>query len=326
MSTILVTGGAGFIGSHTTEALLDRGDDVVCLDNFDDYYSPQRKRANIAPLMGRPGYVLVEGDIRDQDALEALFQAHRPARIVHTAAMAGVRYSIQHPGLYESVNVRGTLDVLEMARRYDVENVVFASTSSIYGARQQVPFREDDRVDWPVSPYAATKRACELLAYTYHHLHGLNFTALRFFTVYGPRGRPDMAPYLFTEAVFRGTELKMFGDGSSSRDYTYIDDVVQGIVAAIDRLLGYEIINLGNSRTVLLRDFIALVEDLVGRKANVVQHPMPPGDVPRTCADISRAQRLLGYDPQTSFEEGLARFVDWYRTVVVAPGQERAGR
>lgn len=326
MSTILVTGGAGFIGSHTTEALLDRGDDVVCLDNFDDYYSPQRKRANIAPLMGRPGYVLVEGDIRDQDALEALFQAHRPARIVHIAAMAGVRYSIQHPGLYESVNVRGTLDVLEMARRYDVENVVFASTSSIYGARQQVPFREDDRVDWPVSPYAATKRACELLAYTYHHLHGLNFTALRFFTVYGPRGRPDMAPYLFTEAVFRGTELKMFGDGSSSRDYTYIDDVVQGIVAAIDRLLGYEIINLGNSRTVLLRDFIALVEDLVGRKANVVQHPMPPGDVPRTCADISRAQRLLGYDPQTSFEEGLARFVDWYRTVVVAPGQERAGR
>jgi UDP-glucuronate 4-epimerase len=325
MSKILVTGGAGFIGSHTTEALLDRGDDVVCLDNFNDYYSPQRKRANVAPLMGRPGYALVEGDIRDQDVLEALFQAHRPTRVVHIAAMAGVRYSIQHPGLYESVNVRGTLNVLEMARRYDVENMVFASTSSIYGARQQVPFCEDDRVDWPVSPYAATKRACELLAYTYHHLHGLNFAALRFFTVYGPRGRPDMAPYLFTEAVFRGTELKMFGDGSSSRDYTYIEDIVQGIVSAIDRSLGYEIINLGNNRTVLLRDFIALVEDLVGRKANVVQHPMPPGDVPRTCADISKAQRLLGYDPQTSFEEGMACFVDWYR-MVVASGQERAGR
>jgi UDP-glucuronate 4-epimerase len=314
---ILVTGGAGFIGSHTTEALLERGDEVVCLDNFNDYYTPQRKYANVAPLLKRPGYALIEGDVRDSDTLERLFETHKPKRIIHIAAMAGVRYSIQHPELYESVNVKGTLNVLEAARRFEVENVVFASTSSIYGSRHKVPFSEDVRVDWPVSPYAATKRACELLAYTYHHLHGLNFTALRFFTVYGPRGRPDMAPYLFTEAVFRGTELKMFGDGSSSRDYTYIGDIVQGVVAAIDRPLGYEIINLGNNRTIYLRDFIALVETLVGRKAQVVQHPMPPGDVPRTCADISKAQRLLEYDPQTPFEEGLARFVDWYRNEVV---------
>lgn len=313
MAKILVTGGAGFIGSYTSQALLARGDQVVCLDNFNDYYSPARKRANVAALMGQPGYTLIEGDIRDQDTLEALFAAHQPARIVHIAAMAGVRYSIQHPELYESVNVRGTLNVLEAARRYRVEQVVFASTSSIYGARQQVPFSEEDRVDWPVSPYAATKRACELLAYTYHHLYGLHFTALRFFTVYGPRGRPDMAPYLFTEAVFKGTELKMFGDGSSSRDYTFVDDIVQGVLAAVDRPLGYEIINLGNHHTVLLRDFIALVEELVGKKARVVPCPMPPGDVPRTCADISKAQRLLGYDPQTSFQEGMARFVDWYR-------------
>ncbi len=318
MTSILVTGGAGFIGSHTVQALLDRGDTVICLDNFNDYYSPQRKYQNAALSLGRPGYTLIEGDVRDQDALQALFEAHRPQRIVHIAAMAGVRYSIEHPHLYESVNVGGTLNLLEMARRYNVENVVFASTSSIYGARQAIPFNEADRVDWPVSPYAATKRAAELLGYTYHHLYGLNFTALRFFTVYGPRGRPDMAPYLFTEAVFKGTDLKMFGDGSSSRDYTYIDDIVQGVLAAVDRPLGYEIINLGNNRTICLRDFIALVERLVGKKARVVQVPMPPGDVPRTCADIGKAQRLLDYNPQTPFETGLARFVDWYRTEVAA--------
>lgn len=317
MVKILVTGGAGFIGSHTTEALLERGDEVVCVDNFNDYYAPQRKYANVAPLLERAGYTLIEGDIRDEDTLSRVFETHRPARVVHIAAMAGVRYSIQHPELYESVNVRGTLNLLEMARRSEVENLVFASTSSIYGSRQKVPFSEDDRVDWPVSPYAATKRACELLAYTYHHLYGLSFTALRFFTVYGPRGRPDMAPYLFTEAVFRGTELRMFGDGSSSRDYTYIGDIVQGVVAAVDKPLGYEIINLGNNRTIYLRDFIALVQELVGQKANVVQHPMPPGDVPRTCADITKAKRLLGYDPQTPFEEGMAQFVDWYRTEVM---------
>ncbi len=318
MTKILVTGGAGFIGSHTVEALLARGDEVVCLDNFNDYYAPERKYKNAALSLGKPGYTLIEGDVRDEDTLRTLFEAHRPERVIHIAAMAGVRYSIRHPHLYESVNVRGTLNMLEMARQYEVAQFVFASTSSIYGARKQVPFCETDRVDRQVSPYAATKRACELLAFTYHHLHGLNFTALRFFTVYGPRGRPDMAPYLFTEAVFAGRELVMFGDGSSSRDYTYVDDIVQGVIAAVDRPLGYEIINLGNSYTVYLRDFIALVEKLVGKKARVVQRSMPPGDVPRTLADISKARRLLGYDPQTPFQVGLSRFVEWYRREVVA--------
>jgi UDP-glucuronate 4-epimerase len=226
--------------------------------------------------------------------------------------MAGVRYSLQHPELYEEVNVRGTLNVLEVARQHEIEHIVFASTSSIYGSRSKVPFSEEDRVDWPVSPYAATKRACELMGYTYHHLYGINFTALRFFSVYGPRGRPDMAVWLFTEAVFKGTELKMFGDGSSSRDYTYIDDIVQGVLSAIDRPMGYEIINLGNHRTTYLRDFVTLVQELVGKEANIVRYPMPPGDVPRTYADIAKAQRLLDYDPKTPFEVGLANFCEWY--------------
>jgi UDP-glucuronate 4-epimerase len=298
------------------QALLDRGDEVVCLDNFNDYYSPSRKRANVAAFVHNSRCTLIEGDIRDEAALADLFETHSPGRVLHIAAMAGVRYSIEHPALYESVNVGGTLNVLEMARQHGVENLIFASTSSIYGARQAVPFSETDRVDWPVSPYAATKRACELLAYTYYHLYQLNFTALRFFTVYGPRGRPDMAPYLFTKAVFEGTELRMYGDGSTSRDYTYIDDIVQGVLAAVDRPLGYEIINLGNSRTVLLSEFIALVENLVGKQAHIVRYPVPPGDVPRTCADISKARDLLDYDPQTPFEEGMARFVEWYRTEV----------
>jgi UDP-glucuronate 4-epimerase len=313
MTKILVTGGAGFIGSHTTQALLDRGDEVVCLDNFNDYYSPEYKYANVAPFLKRPGYTLIEGDVRDGDTLETLIKAHQPERIAHVAAMAGVRYSLLHPELYEEVNVRGTINVLESARQHEIKDIVFASTSSIYGSRQKVPFSEDDRVDWPVSPYAATKRACELIGYTYHHLYGLNFTALRFFTVYGPRGRPDMAAWLFTEAAFQGTEIKMFGDGSSSRDYTYIDDTVQGVLAALDRPMGYEIINLGNNQTTYLRDFIAMVQEFVGKEANIVRYPMPAGDVPRTYADIAKAQRLLGYDPQTPFRVGLKKFVDWYR-------------
>jgi UDP-glucuronate 4-epimerase len=316
MTKILVTGGAGFIGSHTTKALLDRGDEVVCLDNFNDYYSPARKYANVAPFVGQAGYTLIEGDIRDRDTLDALVEAHRPERFAHIAAMAGVRNSLLHPELYEEVNVRGTLNVLEVARQHEVKDIVFASTSSIYGSRQKVPFSEDDRVDWPVSPYATTKRACELMGYTYHHLYGLNFTALRFFSVYGPSGRPDMAAWLFTKAVFEGTELKMFGDGSSSRDYTYVDDIVQGVLSAIDRPMGYEIINLGNNRTTHLRDFIALVQEYVGKEASIVRYPMPLGDVPRTCADIAKAQRLLGYDPQTPFDVGLKKFVDWYRQEV----------
>lgn len=317
---VLVTGGAGFIGSHVSEALLARGDRVILLDNFNPYYSPERKRRNIALFAEHPACTVIEGDVRDRAGLEELFAQHKPDRVVHIAAMAGVRYSIEHPTLYEEVNVRGTLNLLETMRQFGVRHIVFASTSSIYGARQQVPFREDDRVDWPISPYAATKRAAELLGYTYHHLFGMSFIALRFFTVYGPRGRPDMAPYLFTEAILTGRPIRMFGDGSSSRDYTYIDDIVQGVLAALDGTWGYEIVNLGNNRTVLLRDFIALIERITGRKAEIVQEPMPPGDVPRTCADITKAQRLLGYAPQTPIEVGMEQFVAWYEREVLSEG------
>jgi len=310
----LITGGAGFIGSHTTAALLARGDQVVCLDNFNDYYSPERKRQNVAPFLDHPAYKLYEADIRDATALEKVFAQENIDKVIHIAAMAGVRYSLRHPALYAQVNVEGTVNMLECARRYQVTNFVFASSSSVYGMRSEAPFREDDPVSQPISPYAATKRAAELITYTYHHLYGLRCTSLRFFTVYGPRGRPDMAPYLFTKWTFEGRELTMFGDGSSRRDYTYIDDIVAGVVAALDADLSFEIINLGNSQTITLRDFIAVVEEVVGKKAHIVQVPPQPGDVPLTCADITKARRLLGYDPQVPIAEGLRRYVAWYRS------------
>ncbi len=316
MAKVLVTGGAGFIGSHTVAALLTRGDEVICLDNFNDYYDPARKRKNVAPFQKNPRYRLYEMDIRDAEALEALFAAERPDKVIHVAAMTNVRYSIRHPELYESVNVRGLMNTLEVARRYEVANFVFASSSSVYGTDSPVPFREDAPCDRPLAPYPASKRAGELFCHSYHHLHGLPCTCLRLFTVYGPRGRPDMAPYLFTRWVFDGEPIKMFGDGTSCRDYTYIDDIVAGVVAALDADLPYEIINLGNSHTLTLRDFIDIVEELVGRKAEIVRLPPQPGDVPRTYADVSKARRLLGYDPQTPFVEGMARFVDWYRREV----------
>lgn len=313
---VLVTGGAGFIGSHSTKALLDRGDEVVCLDNFNDYYDPERKRRNVAPFLDRTGYRLCEGDIRSEDDLRTVFEAQTIDKVLHIAAMAGVRYSIKNPALYCEVNVTGTTNVLEMARRNEVLNFVFASSSSVYGARSQAPFREDEAVDHPISPYAATKRAAELMTYTYHHLYGLNCTSLRFFTVYGPKGRPDMAPYLFTRWVIEGKALTMFGDGSSRRDYTYIDDIVSGVIAALDADLPFEIINLGNSQTVSLKEFISVVEAAAGERARIVQAETQPGDVPLTSADIRKARRLLGYNPQTDIREGMGRFVDWYRREV----------
>lgn len=313
----LITGGAGFIGSHTTTALLERGDQVVCLDNFNDYYSPARKRKNVAPFLAHPAYKLYEADIRDATALEKVFDQENVDKVIHIAAMAGVRYSLQRPDLYAQVNVEGTVNVLECARRHQVANFVFASSSSVYGARSKAPFREDDPVSQPISPYAATKRAAELITYAYHHLYGLRCTSLRFFTVYGPRGRPDMAPYLFTRWIFEDRELSMFGDGSSRRDYTYIDDIVAGVVAALDADLSFEIINLGNSQTIALGDFIAVVEEVVGKKARIVQVPPQPGDVPLTCADIAKARRLLGYEPRTDIRAGMAHFADWYRREVI---------
>jgi UDP-glucuronate 4-epimerase len=313
---ILITGGAGFIGSHTTEKLLERGDEVVCLDNFNDYYDPARKRRNVAPFAAHPAYRLYEGDIRDAGLLEHLFRQESPDKVIHIAAMAGVRYSIQRPELYEEVNVRGTISLLEVARRHGIRNFVFSSSSSVYGAQEKIPFSEDDPVNEPISPYAATKRAAELLCYTYHHLYDIPCTCLRFFTVYGPRGRPDMAPYLFTRWIFEDQELIMYGDGSTRRDYTYIDDIVAGVVAALDADFAFEVINLGNSQTVALSDFIAVVEAAVGKRARIRRQPMQPGDVPLTYADVSKARRLLGYQPTTSVEEGISRFVAWYKKEV----------
>jgi UDP-glucuronate 4-epimerase len=315
---ILITGGAGFIGSHVSEVLLARDDQVVCVDNFNDYYDPARKHRNVAAFLGHPAYQLVKADIRaPAEGLADLFAAQKFDKVLHIAAMAGVRYSIEHPDLYAAVNVSGTINMLELACRHGVRNFVFASSSSVYGARSQAPFREEDAAEQPISPYAATKRAAELLTFTYHHLYGLPCTSLRFFTVYGPAGRPDMAPYLFTRWIFEGSELKMFGDGTSRRDYTYVDDIVAGVVAALDADLPFEIINLGNSRTVALNEFVAVVEQCVGRKARILRYEPQAGDVPLTSADISRAQRLLGFQPKVGIEEGMARFVDWYRREVL---------
>jgi len=309
---ILVTGGAGFIGSHTVDALLARGDDVLCVDNFNDYYSPQRKRKNLDKAHASSSFRLYEKDIRNFQELERIFSSEHPQKVVHLAAMAGVRYSVKLPLLYEEVNVRGTLNLLELASRYGVHNFVLASTSSVYGASKDIPFKEDNTAIRPLAPYPATKRACELLAYVYHNLHGLRCTALRFFTVYGSRGRPDMTPYLFTEAISQGREITLFDEGRPQRDFTYIEDVITGVLAAVDADLEYEIINLGNSRPVVMRDFVGIIEDLLGRKAKIISPPLPPSEPPLTYADISKARRLLGYNPTTSVEEGMRYFIEWY--------------
>lgn len=313
----LVTGGAGFIGSHCVRALLEAGDDVLCVDDFNDYYAPARKERNIAAFLRHPAFQLLRADVSDYQALDATCVTFRPDRVLHLAARAGVRPSLEQPFLYETVNVKGTMTVLEMCRRHSVKTLVFASSSSVYGNQAKVPFSESDPVDTPISPYAATKRSAELLAYTYHHLYGIACTALRFFSVYGPAGRPDMAPWLFTEALLLDRPIVRYGDGSSSRDFTYIDDVVSGVIAALDASLPYEIINLGNNRPVALAELIAAIEKATARKAHIVEQPPRPGDVECTYADLSKAGGLLGYKPKISIEEGISRFVDWYRREVV---------
>jgi len=309
---ILVTGGAGFIGSTLTERLLARGDRIVCLDDFDDFYDPAIKRRNLTTALAAPDFRLVEGDICDLPLLQSLFAEERFDVVVHIAARAGVRPSILQPLLYQKVNVEGSTNLFEMARQHDVPNFVFTSSSSVYGENEKVPFAETDPVDFPISPYAATKRAGELIAHTYHHLFGLNITCLRPFTVYGPRQRPEMAIHLFTHAILEGKPIRMFGDGSSSRDYTYVDDLVDGFVRAIDRPLGFEIINLGEHEVTTLRELIDLIAEATGKEPIIDQQPMQPGDVPRTYADVTRAKELLGYEPRISMREGMRRFVEWY--------------
>ena len=309
---ILVTGGAGFIGSHLVDRLLVRGENVVCLDDFNDFYSPQIKRANVEPHLRSDSYTLVEADLRDAAALASIFEKNSIDRIVHLAARAGVRPSLADPLLYEDVNVRGTLHLLELARIHAVSQFVFASSSSVYGANRKTPLSEDDRIDRTISPYAATKYAGELFCHTYHHLYGTPTTCLRFFTAYGPRQRPEMAIHKFAKLLYEGSPIPMFGDGSTARDYTYIDDIVDGVIAAIDNPLAFEVINLGESQTTTLRDLIALLERLSGKAALVEQRPVQPGDVEITYADISKARRLLGYNPSTPIEDGLGRFLEWF--------------
>lgn len=313
---IMVTGGAGFIGSHTVDALLAQGDEVVCIDNFNDYYSPQQKRKNLTKAQTFSSFQLYEKDIRDFEEMEHIFSDEEPLKVIHIAAMAGVRYSVKFPLLYEEVNVRGTLNLLELATRHGVQNFVLASTSSVYGATKEIPFKEDNTAIQPLAPYPATKRACELLAYVYHHLHGLRCTTLRLFTVYGPRGRPDMTPYLFTAAISQGKEITLFDEGRPQRDFTYVDDIVRGVLAALDAEHDYEIINLGNSKPIVMRDFVTIIEELLGRKAKIVSPPLPPSEAPITYADISKAQRLLVYNPTTSVEEGMRHFIEWYEQEV----------
>ncbi|MEW6354914.1 MAG: GDP-mannose 4,6-dehydratase [Planctomycetota bacterium] len=310
---ILITGGAGFLGSHLTERLLHRGEELVCLDDFNDYYPPDIKRKNIAQVRKKGAFELVEGDIRDEKLCARIFADMNIDKVVHLAARAGVRASLEDPMLYQDVNCRGTMLLLEMAKRHDVKKFVFASSSSVYGNNQKVPFSEDDRVDEPVSPYAATKRAGELFCYAHHHLTGMPTVCLRFFTAYGPRQRPDMAIHKFTRLIMEGKPVPMFGDGTTKRDYTYYSDIIDGVVAALDTDVGFEIINLGESNVVELRRLIEVIEESVGEKAKIKQMPEQPGDVKITYADVSKAKRLLGYSPSVHIEEGVRKFVEWYR-------------
>lgn len=315
MNTYLVTGGAGFIGSHLSRALLERGDSVLCIDNFNEYYKPEYKRDNVAPLLENNNYELIEADITDWNEMQSVFDKHGKniTSIIHLAARAGVRSSIAEPQLYTSVNVGGTINLLEAARLHKINKFVLASSSSVYGNQEKIPFSETDPVDMPISPYAATKKSCELLLATYHHLYNIDSVALRFFTVYGPQGRPDMAPYLFTELISNNKPINRYGDGTTHRDYTFIDDIIQGVIASIDRSFGYEIINLGNSNTVTLNEFIAIVEKHLDKKAIINERPMQPGDVNKTFSDISKAKKLLDFEPKTSFADGMKIFIDWYK-------------
>jgi len=313
--TVLVTGGAGFIGSHVADRLMDRGDNVVICDEMNDYYDTRMKQANLEFLHSKHGSkcVFYKGDICDKEFITDLFTREKPTHVCHLAARAGVRASILDPYIYVHSNIEGTTRLLDLARQFACQNFVYASSSSVYGNCDKDVLSEEDAVAKPVSPYAATKKACELLAYTFHHLYGLNTTGLRFFTVYGPRGRPDMAPFKFIDRVFNNLPIQQYGDGSTSRDYTFISDITSGVVAAIDTPLGYEVINLGNGRPYLLKDFISLVETCVGKQAVIQVLPEQPGDVDRTCADITKARTLIGYNPQVSFEEGIRLTSEWYR-------------
>jgi UDP-glucuronate 4-epimerase len=310
---IFVTGAAGFIGSHLCRRLMAEDSRVVGLDNLDPFYDPAIKQRNLRELLSDKRFTFVEGDIRDASCVEGLLNKSRPDSVVHLAAKAGVRPSIEDPVSYTDVNLNGTTVMLEAAHQCGVGRFIFASSSSVYGNNPKVPFSETDPVDNPISPYAATKKAGELLCHTYSHLYGMNITCLRFFTVYGPRQRPDLAIHKFARLIEAGKPIPVYGDGSMERDFTYIEDILDGVTAAIKKCRGYAIYNLGESRPVRLDVLIAELEKALGKKAIQTRLPMQPGDVLRTYADVTRAQRDLGYQPKTELHYGLARFVEWMR-------------
>lgn len=315
MRSILITGGAGFIGSHLVAHLLQEdGWKISVVDDFNDFYDPAIKRENIARYRSHPNFKLFEADIRDHAALARAFENETFDCIVHLAARAGVRPSLSEPRLYIETNINGTLNLLELARANGGRQFIFGSSSSVYGENKKVPFSEDDPIFNPISPYAATKAAGELICHTYAHLYGMRIVCLRFFTVYGARQRPDLAIHKFAKLISEGKPIPVFGEGSTRRDYTFVDDIISGVRAAMDYdASNYEVINLGESRTVELRELISLLEKAVGRAAIIDRQPMQPGDVPQTYADISKARRLLGYNPQTQIEEGIEKFVQWLR-------------
>jgi len=312
LKNILVTGGAGFIGSHLCEKLLENNYKVICLDNFNDYYDPRIKKDNIGNSLKNKNFIFVKGDILDKECLENIFSKNNIHKIIHLAAIAGVRPSLINPQEYVDVDIKGTVNLLEVAKKYRVKQFIFGSSSSVYGINSKIPFTEEDRIDLQISPYATAKRCAELYCATYHYLYKIPITILRFFTVYGPRQRPDMAIHKFTRLMSQGKSISMFGDGKSERDYTYIDDIVEGILKAIQKNFRFEIFNLGNSTTIKLRDLINCIEDKLKIRAKIEQLPKQPGDVLITCSAISRAKRMLGYNPLTSIEEGIENFVKWY--------------
>lgn len=318
MKNILITGGAGFIGSHLVDRLLDEGGwRVTVVDDFNDFYDPAIKRENVKRVAANPSYRMVEADIREGLAMGKVFDEGDFKCVVHLAARAGVRPSLDQPELYAETNINGTLNLLQLARKNNVREFVFGSSSSVYGANAKVPFSEDDPIRKPISPYAATKGAGELLCHTYTHLYGIRSVCLRFFTVYGPRQRPDLAIHKFARLISAGLPIPVFGDGTTRRDYTFVDDIIAGVRAAIDyagdpEKSDHEVINLGESRTVELRELISLLEHELGTEAKIDRQPLQPGDVPQTFADITKARQLLGYDPQTQIEDGIKKFVEWF--------------
>ncbi len=307
---ILVTGGAGFIGSHLVLRLLDEGNSIVVVDNMNTYYDPELKKARLEQFKDKIKFY--KADIADKDALEKLFKENKFDKICHLAAQAGVRYSLENPFVYGDSNYIGTLNILEFAKRYKVDHIVFASTSSIYGKNEKMPFNEEDRVDGPISIYSASKRACELLAFSYNHLFGLNVTCLRFFTVYGPFGRPDMALFKFTKAILENKPIDVYNNGDMKRDFTYVIDIVDGFAKALEKPLGFKIMNLGHGKPVHLMDFIKIIEDKLGKKAEINFMPMQPGDVKETFADVKEANKQIGYKAKIDVKEGVSNFIDWY--------------